>query len=249
MNLGLTDSVALVTGASSGIGAAVASLLAEEGADVVVAFDRNESGARDTAREVESRGRRAWLTRMNVGDPGSVAGAVDRLRSAPGRLDRLILCAGKNVLTPWTEITPEEWNDVIGVNLSGAFYVIQACVPLMSDGGAIVTVASVAARTGAPHHLHYAAAKAGLVNLTRSFARALAPRIRVNCVAPGLTLTPMGQATMVSLPEDYPQRKIPLGRFAQPDEIARCIVFVASPVAGFMTGTTIDVDGGRALGG
>jgi 3-oxoacyl-[acyl-carrier protein] reductase len=137
---------------------------------------------------------------------------------------------------------------VLAVNLDGAFYVAQAVLPLMPPGSAIVTVASVAAHTGAPHHAHYAAAKAGLVNLTKSLARAFAPQIRVNCVAPGITHTPLGQDTIESLPADYAEKKLLVQRFATPEEIARCIVFVASPVAGFMTGATLDVNGGRWLG-
>ena len=108
-------------------------------------------------------------------------------------------------------------------------------------------VSSVAAHTGTPHHMHYAAAKAGLNNLTKSLARALGPKIRVNCVAPGITLTEMGVDTIQSLPENYAEEKLLVERFATPEEIARCIVFVASPVAGFMTGATIDINGGRDL--
>jgi 3-oxoacyl-[acyl-carrier protein] reductase len=247
MNLELTNKIGLVTGASSGIGAMTARILAEEGADVVVSFGHDETGASATAREVKSKGRRAWLSRMDVSDPGSVTAAVGQLIATISQLDLLILCAGQNIITPWNEITPEEWNQVIGVNLSGVFYVLQALTPLMRAGGSIVTVASVAAQTGAPHHLHYAAAKAGLVNLTKSLARDLAPHIRVNCVAPGITLTPMGQETIASLAPDYAEARIPLKRFASIEEIARCIVFVASPVAGFMTGATMDINGGREM--
>lgn len=247
MNLELADKVALVTGASSGIGAATARLLAEEGADVVVAFRQDERGAYETAQFVESQGRRAWLCQMDISQPSSVATAIARLKSEVSQLDLLLLCAGQNIVTPPNDITPDEWNRVIGVNLSGSFFALQALLPFLRDGGSIVTVASVAAHTGAPHHLHYAAAKAGVVNLTKSFARALAPRIRVNCVAPGVTLTPMGQETISSLAPKYAEQKIPVQRFASPEEIARCIVFVASPVAGFMTGATIDINGGRDM--
>lgn len=247
MNLELTNKVGLITGASSGIGAAVARILAEEGADVVVGFGHDDAGARDTIRFVESKGRRGWLSQMDISNPLSVTTAVERLKTTISRLDVLILCAGQNIVTPWNEITSDEWNQVIGVNLSGAFYVLQAVVPLMSEGGSIVTVASVAAHTGAPHHMHYAAAKAGLVNLTKSAARAFAPRLRVNCVAPGITLTPMGQNTTEALPADYAKTKLLVQRYASPEEIARCIVFVASPVAGFMTGATVDINGGREL--
>jgi 3-oxoacyl-[acyl-carrier protein] reductase len=152
-----------------------------------------------------------------------------------------------NVVTPFQAITPAEWDQVVSVNLSGAFYAMQSFAPRLRDGGSIVTVASVAAHTGAPHHAHYAAAKAGLVNLTKSAAREFAPRLRVNCVSPGITLTPMGQDTADSLPPDYARTRLLSQRFASPEEIARCIVFVASPVAGFMTGATLDINGGRDL--
>ncbi len=247
MNLELANKIGLVTGASSGIGAAVAWILAEEGADVIVGYGHNDAGARNTARLVESKGRRAWLSQMEIDDPHSVASAVEQLKTTISRLDILILCAGRNIVTPWNEISPDEWNQVIGVNLSGAFFLLQALVPLMRAGGSIVTVASVAAQTGTPHHVHYAAAKAGLVNLTKSLARDLAPRIRVNCVSPGVTVTPMGQDTIAALAADYAETRIPLQRYASAEEIARCIVFVASPIAGFMTGATVDVNGGRDM--
>ena len=239
MDLRLAGKIGFVTGASSGIGAAVAMILAEEGADVVVGYGHNDAGARSTLRLVESRGRRAWLSQMEITDPHSVTAGVEHLKTALSRLDILILCAGQNIVTPW--------NRIIAVNLSGAFYVLQALVPLMQEGGSIVTVASVAAQTGTPHHVHYAAAKAGLVNLTKSLARDLAPKIRVNCVSPGVTLTPMGEDTLAALAPDYAEKKIPVQRYASAEEIARCIVFVASPIAAFMTGATVDINGGREM--
>jgi len=247
MNLELAGMIALITGASSGIGAASARIFAEEGTDVIVSYGQNVEGANRTLEAVRSRGRRAWLCQMNTGDPESVSTAIAGLRRDVGGLDVLILCAGQNIITPLPQITPDEWNAVISVNLNGPFYVLQACIPLLRDGGSVVTVASVAAQTGAPQHAHYAAAKAGLVNLTKSAARALAPRVRVNCVAPGLTITPMGQDAIKALAPDYVQKKLLLQRYATPEEIARCIAFVASPLTGFMTGATIDINGGREL--
>lgn len=247
MNLELTGTTAFVTGASGGIGAASARILAQEGADVVVGYGHDEKGARETAGSIEASGRRAWLSQMDLGNARSVRTAVEQIQAVVSYLDIVILCAGQNIVTPWQEITTEEWNHILDVNLGGAFHVLQAVHPLLRAGGSVVTVASVAAHTGAPHHLHYAAAKAGLVNLTKSLARAWAPQLRVNCVAPGLTLTPMGSETIATLDADYAEKKIPLGRYAEPEEIARCIVFVASPIAGFMTGTTIDINGGRDM--
>ena len=107
------------------------------------------------------------------------------------------------MVTAYDQITADEWATVMNANLSGAFFALQQITPAIRAGGRVVTVASVAADTGAPHHMHYAAAKAGLVNLTRSLARELAPQVRVNCVAPGITLTPMGADTVANLPDDY----------------------------------------------
>lgn len=247
MNLELANKIALVTGASSGIGAATAKVLAEEGADVVVAYGQDRQGAKETADAVKAFGRTSRLCRMDITKPNVVAKALQRVRKNVPRLDILVLCAGYNVVTPLEKISPIEWDKVITTNLSSAFYVLQASLPLFSDNASIVIVSSVAAHTGAPHHAHYAAAKAGVVNLTKSAARSLAPHIRVNCVAPGITLTPMGQATTDTLAPDYAKTKLLSQRFALPEEIARCIAFVASPAAGFMTGATIDINGGRDL--
>jgi len=247
MVLGLHDKVALVTGASSGIGAATVRPFAEEGADVVVCYRQNAEGASRIAQGVQDIGLRSWLCQMDVSDADDVSSAMARLRVEVEQLDILVLCAGQNIVTPFEELTTAEWDHIVNVNLNGPFYVLQAALPMLREGASVVTVASVAAHTGAPHHAHYAAAKAGLVNLTKSAARALAPRVRVNCVAPGITLTPMGQETLDQLPPDYARTKLLTQRLATPEEIARCIVFLASPAASFIMGATIDVNGGREL--
>lgn len=247
MDFGLRNKIALVTGASSGIGAATAILLAAEGADVLIGYGRNRAGAEQTGQAVQQHGRAAWLCQLDLAEAGAVQQALGSLPPAIDHLDVLVLCAGRNIVTPLEAIGAQEWAEIININLNGAFHVLQAARPLLRPGGAIVTVASVAAQTGAPHHAHYAAAKAGLVNLTKSAARAFAPEIRVNCVAPGLTLTAMGAETAANLPADYAQKKLLLQRFAAPEEIARCIVFLASPAASFVTGATLDVNGGREL--
>jgi Dehydrogenases with different specificities (related to short-chain alcohol dehydrogenases) len=228
----LNGRVALVTGASSGIGAATARLLAEEGADVVVAFGHNEAGARQIATLIEAVGRRAWLCGFDVADAAAVAAAIRAVGEQTGGFDVLVICAGHNIVTPFADVTPDEWDTVISVNLSGAFYTLRAAIPFLRDGAAVVTVASVAAATGAPHHAHYAAAKAGLVNLTKSAARALAPQIRVNCVAPGIALTPMGRETVANLPPDYAREKLALQRYAEPGGNRALHRLSASPAAG-----------------
>jgi len=247
MDLHLKDKTALVTGGSSGIGAATAIVLAEEGVDVAVGYHANRLGAEQTAEAVRQTGRRAWTVGMDVADAREVDNALQRLRQQIERLDILILCAGRSTVTPFEELTSEEWAEIVAVNLNGPFHVLRAARPMLAPGASVVTVASVAGHTGVPHHAHYAAAKAGLVNLTKSAARALAPQVRVNCVAPGMTLTDMGRQSATALPPDYARKNLLAGRFAEPDEIARVIAFVASPVAGFMTGATIDINGGRVL--
>jgi 3-oxoacyl-[acyl-carrier protein] reductase len=247
MDLRLKDKIALITGASSGIGAATAQVLAEEGVDVVIGYHTNRAGADRTAEAVRVAGRRAWLAGMDIADPDEVAATIDGLREHVAGIDILILCAGESTNTPLAELTPAEWARIIAVNLNGPFHVLQAARSMLLPGSSVVAVASVAGQTGVPHHAHYAAAKAGLINLTKSAARALAPHVRVNCVAPGMTLTEMGRLTARALPPDYAQKNLLAGRFAEPEEIARVIAFVASPLAGFMTGATIDINGGRLL--
>lgn len=247
MDLGLRGKIAFVTGASSGIGAAVSRLFAEEGADVLVGYHRNQAGAEQTAEAITRLGRRVWLVSLDAGNADSVAAAIEDVKRLVEAIDVAVLCAGTNAIAPLTELDPAEWDEIIRVNLNGTFYVLRAITPLVRDNGAIVTVASVAAHTGAAHHAHYAAAKAGVVNLTKSAARALAPRIRVNCIAPGLTQTEMGMQAIGSQTNDYLEKKLLAQRMATPDEIARSIVFLASPAASFIYGATLDINGGRDL--
>ena len=247
MDLGLHNKTVFITGASSGIGAAAARLFAAEGADVVVSYGKNKEGAEFTAHDIEQTGRRAWLCPMDISNPQSVTTAIGRLPPEAAGLDALVLCAGLSLHTEFEEITPEEWNRVLSVNLSGPFYVLQTLAPRLREDSAVVLVSSVSAQTGVSHQAHYAAAKAGLVNLTKSAARTLAPRVRVNCIAPGVTLTPMGQDTVNAIDKDYARNKLLLQRFAAPEEIARLIVFLASPANSFMTGATVDANGGREL--
>ena len=247
MDLRLRDKIALVTGASSGIGQSTAMLFAREGAHVVISYAHNQAAAEATAESVRALGQKAWLLRIDLSERESIESASAWLHENAQGIDALVLCAGLNIVTPFAELDWEEWEQVLRVNLSGPFYALRCFAPLLSDGAGVVTVASVAANTGAPHHPHYAAAKAGLVNLTKSAARALAPRVRVNCVSPGITLTPMGIETAASLDPGYAKSKLLLQRFADPEEVARVIVFTASPANSFMTGATLDINGGRDL--
>src|SRR5690349_13984072 len=247
MDLELTGRTAVVIGGSTGIGAATVRVLAEEGCDVALTYRSSPAGADEAAAEVRSLGWRARTFELDLADVAGVASAARELAREIGGVDVVVLSAGRNVVTPLPEISPEEFRTVLDINLGGAFFALQALAPAVRPGGSIVTVASVAAHTGAPHHAHYAAAKAGLVNLTKSLARELAPRVRVNCVAPGITLTPMGADTVANLPEDYAQRSLLLQRYATSRRVAQLVAVVASPVCEYMTGATVDVNSGRHL--
>jgi 3-oxoacyl-[acyl-carrier protein] reductase len=247
LDLGLHGRIALVTGASGGIGAATARLLAAEGASVVVAYHRNSAAAELVAADVRAAGVQAWCVSLDMGDAADVRRALTEVGTlTDGILDIAVLNAGANTVASFETLAPDEWDAVVRTNLNGTFYLLRAVRPMLRPGSAVVTVASVAAQTGAPHHAHYAAAKAGIINLTKSAARELAPAIRVNCVSPGLTRTAMGEET-VARTADNLVAKLLTGRMAEPEEIARVIVFLASPAASFVYGATFDVNGGRDL--
>ena len=143
---------------------------------MAVTFRSSPGGAEEAAASVRSRGRRAWVATLDLSAPGSASRDAGALASTLGDIDVLVLCAGHNVVTPYREIGADEWDTVLNANLTGAFFALQAMTPAIRPRGSIVTVASVAAHTGAPHHMHYAAAKAGLVNLTVSSALNSPPR-------------------------------------------------------------------------
>ncbi len=245
MDLQLKNKIAYVTGASRGIGAATARLLAKEGCNLFLGYNTKFDETERIALEIRRLGKKAWLVKMNMMDENEVQIGVKEIIDHAGKLDILVLNAGHNIITPFDKIKNEEWDELIRVNLSGPFYIMNALKNHFNEDSSIVMVSSVAGHTGAPHHIHYAAAKAGIINLTRSLAKALAPGIRVNCVAPGLTKTDMGMETMSYLPEGYVENKLLAGRTADPEEIAALIAFLSSPVSSFIYGETININGGR----
>lgn len=247
MDLELSGSRALVIGGSGGIGADLCEVLAEEGSDVALTFRDAAPGAEQAAGRVRGRGRRAWVHRLDLGAGDDVTTTARWIAHEAGPFDLVVMCAGTNVITPVGAVTAAEWTEVVTVNLTGPFLALQALAPSVRPGGSIVTVASVAAHTGAAQHAHYAAAKAGLVNLTRTLARHLAPAVRVNCVAPGITLTPMGAQAIAAQDPGYAERHLLLQRYATSRRVAQAVAFVASPVNEFMTGATVDVNSGRFL--
>jgi 3-oxoacyl-[acyl-carrier protein] reductase len=247
VDLRLEGRTAFVTGSSSGIGAAVARVLAGEGVDVAVGYGSNADGANRVVRDVEATGRHGLPVRLDVTDPDSVAAAVDAVQRWRGGLDVLVLSAGIDDTVPFVDLDWARWRRVVDTNLGGTFLVLAAARPLLRDGAAVVTLGSVAGATGQHDNAHYATSKAGIVGLTKSAARALAPRVRVNCVAPGLTVTPMGDRIAAHMPEDYIATRLLADRHATAEEVARLVTVLASPISASVYGATLDVNGGRDL--
>ena len=242
----LSGKVALVTGASQGLGSATTRALHAAGATVVINFfpdpDKvNEARAQVLAAEL---GERCLFVGADVRDPGAVDRMFEAIRASLGGIDIVVNNAA--VLRDRTirNMTDEDWQAVIDTNLTGVFHMNRAAARHLRDDGRIVSMASIAATVGFFGQANYAAAKAGVAAMTRVLSRELARRrITVNAVAPGVVLTEMGK----SIPEGVRESmlaQIPLGRFGEPDEIANVILFLCSPLASYVTGQTLHVNGG-----
>jgi NAD(P)-dependent dehydrogenase (short-subunit alcohol dehydrogenase family) len=245
--------VAIVTGASSGIGAATARLLAAEGFDVGITFNRNAGGACDTVAAVEAAGARAASVPLDLVDHRAGPAAIDALAERLGGVDVLVNNAGVNPRATTLDADAEVWEQTLGANLIGPWACVQAAARHMiaaGAGGRIVNVTSILATTPLSGGGPYCAAKAGLDLLTKVMALELAPHgIAVNAVAPGHTATPMNYAADVldGATEPIARPVIPLGRAAAPEEVARAIVFLATGAGSYVTGSSLLVDGGLAL--
>ncbi len=238
--------VALVTGGGNGIGAATCRAFAAAGARVAV-LDRAGKAAETVAKEIAGRGGHATSHAIDVTDRGAFAAAAAEIAEAAGGIDILVNGAGTTVRRMIPDMSPEDWDRVIAVNLTGAFNGIQAVLPYMRGrGGAIVNVASIAGqRISFGGTANYSASKAGLLGLTRHAAYELAPDgIRVNAVCPGPTATAFGGAIPSAETKAARAQKIPLGRMCEPEDIAGPILFLAGPAARMITGVALTVDGG-----
>jgi 3-oxoacyl-[acyl-carrier protein] reductase len=240
--------VALVTGAATGIGRAVAVRFARHGYAVAVNYSRSEKEAVETCAEIRRQGMPALLCRANVANDAAVRDMVARCRAELGGLDALVNNAGTTQFIEHAKLdalTDAVWNDILGVNLKGTFYCCRAAMPLLEErGGNIVNVTSVAGQTGLGSSIPYAASKAAVNCLTKSLARAFAPRVRVNAVAPGPVLTRWleGHEAMV----DQFVKGAPLQRAATPEDIADTVLYLALGTS-LMTGQVVVVDGGRTM--
>jgi len=245
--MNLEGKVAVVTGGARGIGAATARALAEAGARVVIGDLESEAG-QATAAEIG-----ADFVRTDVSRAADAEALMRRAVERFGRLDILVNNAGVVLVKSTQDTTEEEWDRVLAINLKGPWLCARAAVPRMTrdGGGAIVNVASNAGLVGFPNAAAYCASKGGVAQLTKAMALDLAPlNIRVNAVCPGHTRSPMSesfvasQADPTAFIEDFVNRQHPLGRMAEPEEIARCIRFLASDEASFVTGAVVPADGG-----
>jgi acetoacetyl-CoA reductase/3-oxoacyl-[acyl-carrier protein] reductase len=239
--------VALVTGGSRGIGRAIALGLAAAGARVALTYRRRAPDARAVVDEVRAAGGEAIALPLAVEERESVRRAVAEARSRLGPLAVLVNNAAVAQEKPFAAITDADWDMVLGVNLRGAFACAQEALPDMraQGWGRIVNVASIGGQWGGQNQVHYAAAKAGLIGLTRSLARLYSGEgITANAVAPGLVETEMTAAELASPAGRAKAAAIPLGRVATPEEVAAVVVFLASEAARYVTGQTVSVNGG-----
>lgn len=241
--------VALITGGGTGVGRATTLQLAARGYDVIVNYSRSQDEAERAAAEASEHNVKSTAIQCDVADDAQVRAMIDRIRGEFGRLDVLVNNAGMTHFVTHTDLeamTTDKWDQILGVNLKGPFFVSRAAIPLMrtSGGGAIVNVASVAGLAGAGSSIAYAASKGGLITMTKSFARAFAPDIRVNAVCPGVVLSRWleGHEELI----DAAIKITPLRKASSPDDIADTIIFLACD-AGMMTGQALVVDGGRTM--
>lgn len=236
---------AVVTGSSRGIGAAVATQLASAGYGVSINYLANRERALELVREIEASGGRAFPFQADVADFDAVQALVEETAKRFGGIRIVVNNAGFSQHRTVEEMSIEDWHRSVAINLSAAMYTVKVALSYLKQEpwGRIVNICSLRAMTGSDHGAHYAAAKAGLIGLTKSLALELAPAITVNAVSPGYTNTEMNTQALAKH-GDAIRAKIPAQRVAEPEEIAALVAFLASEQAGYITGETINANGG-----
>jgi NAD(P)-dependent dehydrogenase (short-subunit alcohol dehydrogenase family) len=244
---GLKGKRVLITGGAGGIGSATAGRFIEEGARVAV-IDRDEAASRCLRKALPGL---EVILSAELSDPASVAGAFNALDRQFSGLDILINNAGISIRHSFMDITPEEWTKVISINLNGVFYVAQQAAKRMLAGGSgvIINMGSTNGLAGYHYYADYNASKAGVIELTRSMALELGPKIRVNSVCPGFIMTPMQEAEYTPEMRRAFEVKVPLHRLGSPADVASLFAFLASDESSYITGQHIVIDGGEIAGG
>lgn len=243
----VADRVALVTGANRGIGKAIALRCAGAGFDVAVGYLSDTESASGVVAEIEAMGRRAIAVEGDVTDPAQARAVVATVIEEMGRIDALVNNAGIMPVTPFLEVTTEEWDEVIATDLSAAFHTIQAALPTMLEqgSGCVVNISSRLGQVGLPGVVSYAAAKSGLLGMTKSLAREFGPQgVRFNAVAPGFTVTEMTRDIVGTEEGARRLEELPAGRFAEPEDVAAAVLFLLSDEAEMFHGQTLGPNGG-----
>jgi len=246
MNKPLAGKKALVTGGARGIGAAIVKRLAEDGASVAFTYVSAQSKADELVQEIKSAGGQALAIRADSADAGAVKGAVEEAIQAFGGIDILVNNAGIASLTPYDQFDLEEFDRMVAINMKAVFVAVQAAGPQMKQGGRVINIGSVAAEFNPfPGNSLYVSTKAAVAGLTRALARDLAPQgVTVNNIQPGLIDTDMNPANG---PSASVVNMVPLGRYGRASEIASLVAYIASPEASYITGATLNVDGGGSV--
>ncbi|MCL1630895.1 3-oxoacyl-[acyl-carrier-protein] reductase [Sporolactobacillus sp. CPB3-1] len=247
--MSLESKVALVTGASRGIGRAVALRLARLGASIIVNYSGNQERAEETAAEIRAYGSDALICQCDISDESAVQAMVKQSLAHFGKIDIVVNNAGITRDGLLMRLKEEDWDAVINTNLKGVFHVTKAVLrPMMRQkSGRIINIASVVGILGNPGQANYVAAKAGVIGLTKATAREVASRgITVNAVAPGFIVTDMTNQLSEDVKEKMKQ-EIPLGKLGTPEDVAGVVAFLASDDGSYMTGQTLSIDGGMAM--
>ncbi len=242
---------AIVTGGSRGIGKAIAIALAKEGINVALTYKTNKEKALSVVEEIESKGNRAICIKLDQRSREDIRKVIEEVHKKFGKINILINNAAIAQEKPFETITDEDWDNMMAINLRGPFILCQEVIPDMIEQGwgRIINICSVGGQLGGINQVHYAAAKAGLINLTKSLARIYSKNgITSNAVSPGLVDTDMAAQELTTPAGKEKVRNIPIGRIATAEEIANVVVFLASEKASYITGQTINVNGGMYFG-
>jgi len=245
-----TKRVALVTGASRGIGRAIAVALGRDGLFVVLNYTANEAAANEALEAVRAAGGEGALSRFDVAKADEVDAAVKAIATTHGRLDVLVNNAGISIDQLLLRTKEEDWDRTLAVNLTGAFHCARAAARylLKAEQGRIVNLSSVVGESGSAGQVSYSATKAGLIGITKTLARELGSRaITVNCVAPGFIETDMTAAAVKGEAREALLKQIPLGRIGAPEDVAEVVRFLVSPAASYVTGQVVRVNGGLLM--